>query len=695
MLSAYERRLILFYLSNVVPHLQCRDQQAKDLVLWLGENEDQLGLPYLLREDDEAQVALERGLRDYDLPARVWQRVGEASKGALLAAQHVRPDRTARRLRRLAKATRLSRTDTAILELLLRHRTGSPVALMVDAICESPYWRGNGFGMNNPLFPRLLGLSAGTVHRRLAPDAPLITSGLVSIDNDGDLATIDRLTRLHWVPNEHDANVQRLLLDEAGPGELLWSDFDHVAGDRDHLARILSGALRSGQKGVNVLIYGPPGTGKTEFCRTLASRLAAPLYVVGESDATGDEPSRRERIQDLRLAQGLLAGDRRSILLFDEMEDLLSRQGEVLAAWLGPRRVPERSAEGSKVFMNRLLEQTPVPILWTSNAARSTSPVILRRMMFALELRQPPPKVRERIWVRQLTHHGIKADPEDARALAREFDVTPGVASGVTAAAGMGGRTVADVHRGVRGLARVLSGDTPTSQRTPDKYDPALIRADMDPVQLADCLVASGARSFSLCLQGPSGTGKSAYVRYLAGRLGLEVVQKRASDLMSMWVGGTETNIAKAFAEARDAEAFLVFDEADSLLADRRLAEWHWEVSQVNEMLTWMESHPFPVACTTNFGARLDPATLRRFTFKIALDYLSSEQARAAFRVYLGMEPPEDIASFHTLTLGDFALVRRKAEILGSRRRPKAVVEMLREECEAKSAYPQRIGFAV
>ena len=693
MLSAYERRLILFYLSNVVPHLHGRDQQAKDLVLWLGENEDQLGLPYLLREDDEAQHALERGLRDNDLPARVWQRVGEASKTALAAARRVRPDRTARRLRRLARATRLSRTDTAILELLLRHRTGSLVALMIDAIGESLHWRRSGFGMNNPLFPRLLGLSAGAVHRRLAPDAPLITSGLVSIDNDGDLTIIDRLTRLHWVPDEPGAEVQRLLLDEAGPGELLWSDFDHVAGDRDHLARILSGALRSGQKGVNVLIYGPPGTGKTEFCRTLAARLAAPLYVVGESDAAGDEPSRRERIQDLRLAQGLLAGDRRSILLFDEMEDLLSGQGEALAALLGPRRVPERSAEGSKVFMNRLLEQTPVPVLWTSNAARSTSPVLLRRMMFALELRQPPPQVRERIWERQLTHYGIRADPEDARVLAREFDVTPGVASGVTAAAGMGGGTVADVRRGVRGLARVLSGDAPPSQRTPDKYDPALIRADMDPVQLAHRLVASGARHFSLCLQGPPGTGKSAYVRYLAGRLGLEVVQKRASDLMSMWVGGTERNIADAFAEARDAEAFLVFDEADSLLADRRLAERHWEVSQVNEMLTWMENHPFPVACTTNFGERLDPATLRRFTFKIVLDYLSPEQARAAFRVYFGTEPPAEIAGFRTLTLGDFALVRRKAEILGLLGDAQALTRMLRAECDAKPAGARRVGF--
>ena len=61
--------------------------------------------------------------------------------------------------------------------------------------------------------------------------------------------------------------MQRLLLDEAGAGELHWSDFDHVAGDRDHLERILSGALRSERRGVNVLVHGPPGTGKTEFCK--------------------------------------------------------------------------------------------------------------------------------------------------------------------------------------------------------------------------------------------------------------------------------------------------------------------------------------------------------------------------------------------------------------------------------------------
>ena len=130
-------------------------------------------------------------------------------------------------------------------------------------------------------------------------------------------------------------------------------------------------------------------------------------------------------------------------------------------------------------------------------------------------------------------------------------------------------------------------------------------------------------------------------MRYLAERLGLQVIQKRASDLLSKWVGRhRETQIADAFAEARASGAFLVFDEADSLLADRRFAERTWEVSQVNEMLTWMESHPLPFACTTNLADHLDPATLRRFVFKIALDYLTPDQAAIAFRRYFGLAAP-------------------------------------------------------
>jgi len=326
------------------------------------------------------------------------------------------------------------------------------------------------------------------------------------------------------------------------------------------------------------------------------------------------------------------------------------------------------------------------------NDAGPVSPALLRRMMFSLELRPPTAAVRARIWARQLEHHGIEAGPDEAVALAREFAATPGVAAGATAAARISGGGIDTVRRGVRGLSRLLGCEAPP-QGTPPRFDPALIHADINPVALADRLVAGGNPRFSLCLQGPPGTGKSAFVRYLAERMGLEIMQKRASDLMSMWVGETEKEIAGAFAEARDTGAFLVFDEADSLLADRRSARQSWEVSQVNEMLTWMESHPLPFACTTNFAEHLDSATLRRFVFKVALDYLSPEQVETAFRLFFGAPPPEQAAALTALTPGDFAVVRRQAELLGRLEEPDALAAMLSAECAVKPARPRPVGF--
>ena len=155
---------------------------------------------------------------------------------------------------------------------------------------------------------------------------------------------------------------------------------------------------------------------------------------------------------------------------------------------------------------------------------------------------------------------------------------------------------------------------------------------------------------------------------------------------MSMWVGQTEQRIAAAFAEARAEGSILVFDEADSLLADRRGAVRSWEVSQVNEMLTWMESHPLPFACTTNFGENLDPATLRRFTFKIALDHLTPDQSQAAFHTYFTLKAPPEVGDLTTLTPSDFAVVRRKAEFSATYK-----TRRLSPNCCAPSAKPSRI----
>ncbi|MDO3377174.1 ATP-binding protein [Geoalkalibacter halelectricus] len=222
------------------------------------------------------------------------------------------------------------------------------------------------------------------------------------------------------------------------------------------------------------------------------------------------------------------------------------------------------------------------------------------------------------------------------------------------------------------------------------------LRSESDLERITRQLKLTGRKDFSLCLYGPPGTGKSAYVRHLAETLDLPVVMKRASDLFDAYVGQTEKSIAKAFQEALDKGAFLVFDEADSLLGDRRYAVRNWEVSQVNEMLTWMENHPLPFACTTNLMDRLDQASLRRFTFKCHFDYLGEEQLGLAFERFFGMSATVgQLEGLIGLTPGDFALVDKKARIIGCEEDQNLLIDLLKQELAAKEHRPGRqMGFS-
>jgi SpoVK/Ycf46/Vps4 family AAA+-type ATPase len=91
---------------------------------------------------------------------------------------------------------------------------------------------------------------------------------------------------------------------------------------------------------------------------------------------------------------------------------------------------------------------------------------------------------------------------------------------------------------------------------------------------------------------------------------------------MDCYVGETEKNIKNTFAEAEREQAILVFDEADSFLFNREMAQRSWEVSFVNEFLTRMGRYQGILVCTTNRMTGLDSASIRRFNHKIGFDCL-------------------------------------------------------------------------
>ena len=98
--TAYERRLVLFYLSNVASRLRVRDEGPTHLVSWLREHEEQLGIRYPRSSGDVAEDAMRHHSGDREALTLEWHRLVEVLKSALAAASPARLDRTARRVRR-------------------------------------------------------------------------------------------------------------------------------------------------------------------------------------------------------------------------------------------------------------------------------------------------------------------------------------------------------------------------------------------------------------------------------------------------------------------------------------------------------------------------------------------------------------------------------------------------------------------
>ncbi len=206
----------------------------------------------------------------------------------------------------------------------------------------------------------------------------------------------------------------------------------------------------------------------------------------------------------------------------------------------------------------------------------------------------------------------------------------------------------------------------------------------------------------TLCFHGIPGSGKTSLARHLADAIGRPLTVKRASDLLGMYVGEAEKNIARMFHEASQEGAVLLLDEADSFLRSRQQAQRSWEVTQVNELLQQMEAFNGIFICTTNLMNDVDEAAMRRFTFKLRFDALTQQQVEALFaEIVLGnpsavLTPPIRLAlqKLPAATPGDFATVQRQERLLGERYTAENFLQCLERECAVKKGAKTRsIGF--
>lgn len=421
----------------------------------------------------------------------------------------------------------------------------------------------------------------------------------------------------------------------------------------------------------HILLYGAPGTGKTTFAGSLAKELGVRAWAVPCRD--DDSPS--DRRTALTACVRLASRHKGAFVLADEAEYLLDTD-------LGTRR----KTASPKAWLNPFLEQPGQRVVWITNMVEHLDPAVRRRFSYSIFFPELGRKERRAQWrsIARRLRVSCRLNDEQVDLLAERYPVQVAVMESAMREA----KRIAAREEFMPCLEQLLKAQVTLQNdgreprvkaRESEAFDLKGTCTDK-PVQplvntcrRLDARMRNGTASArpgmgTLLFYGPPGTGKTALARHLAEALDRPCLVRRASDLLDKYVGGTEKNIASAFAEADADGAVLVIDEADSFLQAREGAERNFEVSQVNEFLTQLEQCRGFCICTTNFRKLMDSAAMRRFSFKVPFTYARPAQLRSLYLTLLAPlaagETPlavmEELQRQTRLAPGDFAAVHRQ-----------------------------------
>lgn len=411
-----------------------------------------------------------------------------------------------------------------------------------------------------------------------------------------------------------------------------------------------------------MLFVGKSGTGKTMLANAISHHLGKKILLFNFNNL-----SQLNSMADERQVFSVLFREARmndAILFFDESEAILET------------RINDLLIE---------IEKHEGIVIFATNAQFTIDEAMRRRINLIINIPDPGPVLRKDIWQIHLPEKMKLADDVDLDQLARRYELNGGLIKNAVFAALFQAVNETKEKEPVIKMEHLEYGAKDQLHnklfmsnlerlKIPKNGVDTIILPETEKEKLREIINIEKSRKVlvgqwgfddvfpdyngaAVLFHGPSGTGKTITAEAIAYEMGKKLKIVNYSQVLSMYVGGTEKALEALFEEVADSDSILLFDEADALFASRTgvgSSTDRYANVETDVLLSLIERYNTFTILTTNYLDIIDKAFYRRMSYIVEFKAPSKDERVKLWEQLTPKKMPlhEDV-SFEKLA-GDF-----------------------------------------
>jgi len=434
-----------------------------------------------------------------------------------------------------------------------------------------------------------------------------------------------------------------------------------------------------------VLMHGPPGCGKTMIARAIAHETGAFFVLINGPEIVSGVAGESEK--NLRSIFEAAQDKAPAIIFIDELDAIAPNRDQV------NDEAMQRIVATLLTCMDGLESNAHIMVIGATNRPNSIDPALRRSGRFDTEIVIPVPSREARLEILEIVTAKQKLDKDV------DLDKLAEICTGYVGAdlANLGTKAaVSCIRRCAKGIIDMDEEDIPPeflSSLRITMRDFLDAHGATGPSLTRDVVVETPSTTFDdigglekvkqelkemiampylhsdffddlnilppkgALMYGPPGCGKTLLAKAIANECKANFISVKGPQLLSKWIGESESNVRDYFNKARQAApCVLFFDELDSIAQKRGSSSGNIGDKVVNQLLTEMDGmgergNVFIIGAT-NRPDNMDPAVLRtgRLDQMIFIPMPDEKSRRAIFRALLRKADVSERVDFKTLS---------------------------------------------